>query len=132
MILSQPGDVRNVFAECFNRTTALIPRVSATCSTCILAGGDLPLWMNATEHPLANYVHDGVIDTAKSLLRPDEVVSHGVHWAFIRHGDRLESSVAGECGVLFLHVVDMYHSREEFHGGWQGNITDWQWVLDRI
>ena len=130
LTVSQPSDLQAVFSECLNGTTALILRVPALCPTCLLPEGDLPFWTEATTHPLTRYVQQNPTNyDIKSLMRPDEIISFGVHWAYLRDGMQLKAQVAANCGLLLLHVENLYYFRTP---RLEGNNTDWQWVLNRM
>lgn len=132
LAVSHPSEVQDLFAQCLNGTSALIQQFPATCPNCSTAGSDLPFWMEVSgQHPLASYVERyPIVDGIKSLLRPDDVISFGVHMATLRQGQQLGPDVAAGCGILLLHLEDMYIQR--YFGDREGNITDWKWVFDRL
>ena len=62
-------------------------------------------------------------------MRPDDVVSIGVHVVVLRSGEGLNAKVAAECGVYLLHAVNIFSERQS--QDMQTNITDWRWVLEQ-
>ena len=128
LILDQPRNLLTILTDCLNSTTSLILRVPAVDPTSTAADGDLPLWLEAFAHPLSRYVRQNPTNyDIKSLMRPDDVVSFGVHWAYLRHGKEFEADVSAGCGIHLLHIENMYRFRTPYG---EGNITDWQWVLN--
>lgn len=144
LAVDHAANVRSLFTECFGSQSAEIERVTATCSNCSTSagGGELSLWMGASkQHPLAHYTqryavleHGPVypISAVKSLLRPDDVMSFGVHVARLRHEQQLKARVASGCGVFLLHATDLFEQRASGGGDTPVNGTSWRWVLERI
>ena len=128
LILDQPRNLRTVLTECLNGTTSMILQVPAFSPNSTAVDGDLPFWVEASTHPLLRYVQQKATQqVVKSLMRPDDVVSFGVHRAFLRHGEELSGDVAAGCGLNLLHIENMHKVRRL---GGEGNKTGWQWVLN--
>ena len=128
LILNQPRILRTIFTECLSSTTSEILRVPAVDPTSTAADGDLSFWLEASAQPLSRYIRQNTNEyKVKSLMRPDDVISFGVHRAYLRHGEELGSDISAGCGIHLLHIENMYRFRTPFG---MGNITDWQWALD--
>ncbi len=116
-------------------------RSSIACSECQVSGsGELPLWLAAhnntmAAHPLISYdrMHSEMLKSpdTKSIATPGYVHSFGIHSGFPMNGGRQGwKDVSDDCGVFWLHMVNLFGTRDNSSAaGWEAE-TRWHWLID--